>query len=147
MHRFGEKLRALRMKHGMTVRELAHALGYTAHSHVGEVEMGRQKPSIDFALKVSRLFNVTMDQLCIPGVQAGLTDRCTEPGIKIGAIRHNNVSRKGGSASGSSGRYSAAFRRSHTSASLYFPAGSSPYFGVPRSMQNREEQIVLIFMQ
>ena len=63
MHRFGEKLRTLRMKHGLTVRELAHALGYTAHSHIGEVEMGRQKPSIEFALKVSRLFNVTMDQL------------------------------------------------------------------------------------
>jgi transcriptional regulator with XRE-family HTH domain len=63
MQRFGEKLRTLRMKHGMTVRELAHALGYTAHSHVGEVETGRQKPSIEFALKVSRLFNVTMDQL------------------------------------------------------------------------------------
>ena len=63
MHRFGEKLRTLRMKHGLTVRELAHALGYTAHSHIGEVEMGRQKPSIEFALKVSRFFNVTMDQL------------------------------------------------------------------------------------
>jgi transcriptional regulator with XRE-family HTH domain len=63
MHRFGEKLRTLRMKHGMTVRELAQALGYTAHSHVGEVERGHQQPSIEFALKVSRLFNVTMDQL------------------------------------------------------------------------------------
>lgn len=63
MQRFGEKLRTLRIKHGMTVRELAHALGYTAHSHVGEVETGRQKPSIEFALKVSRLFNITMDQL------------------------------------------------------------------------------------
>ena len=63
MHRFGEKLRTLRMKHRMTVRELAQALGYTAHSHVGEVERGHQQPSIEFALKVSRLFSVTMDQL------------------------------------------------------------------------------------
>lgn len=63
MQRFGEKLRTLRMRHGMTVRELAHALGYTAHSHVGEVERGRQQPSIEFALKVSRHFNVSMDLL------------------------------------------------------------------------------------
>jgi len=63
MQRFGEKLRTLRIKHGMTVRELAHVLGYTAHSHIGEVERGHQQPSIGFALKVSRLFNVTMDQL------------------------------------------------------------------------------------
>ena len=63
MQRFGEKLRTLRLKHGMTVRELAHALGYTAHSHIGEVEQGHQKPSIDFALRISRFFDVTMDQL------------------------------------------------------------------------------------
>jgi hypothetical protein len=45
------------------MRRRSYCLGYTAHSHVGEVETGRQKPSIEFALKVSRLFNVTMDQL------------------------------------------------------------------------------------
>lgn len=63
MLRFGEKLRALRMKRGLSVRELARALGYSAHSHIGEVEAGRQQPSIEFALKVSRFFQVSMDRL------------------------------------------------------------------------------------
>jgi transcriptional regulator with XRE-family HTH domain len=40
MQRFGEKLRALRLKHKLSVRELARALGYSAHSHIGEVDAG-----------------------------------------------------------------------------------------------------------
>ena len=47
----------------MTVRELADALGYTAFSYISEVETGKLKPSIEFAIKVSRLFGVSLDQL------------------------------------------------------------------------------------
>ncbi len=47
----------------MTLRELAEALGYTAYSYISEVETGKLNPSLDLALKVSRLFNVSLDQL------------------------------------------------------------------------------------
>ncbi len=45
------------------MRDLEQALGYTAHSHTGEVKRCHQQPSIDFVLKVLWLFNVMMDQL------------------------------------------------------------------------------------
>jgi transcriptional regulator with XRE-family HTH domain len=51
------------MKQGMTVRELAQALGYASYSHISDIETGRRNPSLDFALRVSRLFGVTTDQL------------------------------------------------------------------------------------
>jgi transcriptional regulator with XRE-family HTH domain len=63
MQRFGEKLRALRTRQGRSVRALANALGYTAYSYISEIETGKLKPSIEFALKVARLFDVTTDQL------------------------------------------------------------------------------------
>lgn len=63
MQRFGEKLRALRTKRGMTVRELAQALGYTSHSYIGDVELDKRRPTAEFVLKVSLFFGVSTDAL------------------------------------------------------------------------------------
>jgi transcriptional regulator with XRE-family HTH domain len=63
MQRFGEKLRTLRLRHGMTLRELAVALGYTAHGHISEMESGKRIPKVSLVLKVATLFGVSMDQL------------------------------------------------------------------------------------
>lgn len=63
MQRFGEKLRTLRKSRGLTVRELAHALGYTAHSYVGDVELDKRRPTADFVLKVALFFEVSTDSL------------------------------------------------------------------------------------
>lgn len=63
MQRFGEKLRALRNQRGMTVRELAQALGYSAHSYVGDVELDKRRPTADFVLKVALFFQVSTDLL------------------------------------------------------------------------------------
>ncbi len=65
MRRFGEKLRALRLSHGMTTRDLAVALGYSAHSQgmISEIETGKRRPKIDFLLKITAMFGVTLDQL------------------------------------------------------------------------------------
>jgi transcriptional regulator with XRE-family HTH domain len=63
MQRFGEKLRMLRTRRGMTLRELAEALGYTNHGYLGLLETGKKKPTVEFVLKVARLFQVTTDQL------------------------------------------------------------------------------------
>ncbi len=63
MKRFGEKLRALRERHGMTLRELADALGYPSHGYIGNLESGRRKPTLAMAFKIAKLFDVSVDQL------------------------------------------------------------------------------------
>lgn len=63
MQRFGEKLRTLRKQRGMTLRELAEALEFTTHGYLGDLESGRRQPSLELALKIADLFQVTIDQL------------------------------------------------------------------------------------
>jgi transcriptional regulator with XRE-family HTH domain len=63
MKRFGEKLHHLRTKQEMTLKELAFALGLTAHGYISEIESGKKKPTADFVLKVARYFKVTTDEL------------------------------------------------------------------------------------
>jgi len=62
MQRFGEKLRVLREKRGLTFRQLADELG-TAHSHLVNIETGSRTPSLDLALRIAIYFNVTLDEL------------------------------------------------------------------------------------
>lgn len=63
MQRFGDKLRVLRARRNLTLRDLAAQLGYTTHGYVNAVEKGRKKPSLEFVLKVAELFDVTADHL------------------------------------------------------------------------------------
>lgn len=63
IQRFGQKLHALRREHNLTLKELANALGYTAHGHISELEGGKKIPTAEFVLGVARLFHVTTDQL------------------------------------------------------------------------------------
>ena len=63
MEHFGQKLRALRMHHSLTLKELAHKLGYSAHGYISEIESGKKVPTVEFALKVADFFRVTTDQL------------------------------------------------------------------------------------
>jgi transcriptional regulator with XRE-family HTH domain len=63
MKRFGEKLHTLRLQRGLTLKELALALGLHAHGHISELESGKKVPTVEVVLKAARLFNVTTDQL------------------------------------------------------------------------------------
>ena len=63
MQRFGEKLRTLRSQRNMTLRELAERLGFRSHGFVGDLESGRKKPSVELAVEIARLFDVSVDQL------------------------------------------------------------------------------------
>jgi transcriptional regulator with XRE-family HTH domain len=63
VQRFGEKLRALRKRRGMTIMELTTALGYIGYGHIHAVETGKKKPTAELVVKVARLFQVTTDQL------------------------------------------------------------------------------------
>ena len=60
--RFGEKLRTLRTRKGLSVRALAMALGISSGA-ISEVENSTRQPRIDFAHKVSRYFDVSTDDL------------------------------------------------------------------------------------
>jgi transcriptional regulator with XRE-family HTH domain len=63
IERFGEKLRALRVQHDMTLQELANELGLASHSYISELEAGKKIPTAEFVLNVARLFDVTTDEL------------------------------------------------------------------------------------
>jgi transcriptional regulator with XRE-family HTH domain len=63
IQRFGEKLRTLRVRRGMTLKELAGELGLTAHGYISELEAGKKLPTAEFVLNVARLFEVTTDEL------------------------------------------------------------------------------------
>ena len=63
MQRFGEKLRTLRSQRNMTLRELAERLGFRSHGFVGDLESGRKKPSVELAVEIARLIDVSVDQL------------------------------------------------------------------------------------
>lgn len=63
MKKFGEKLQILRSRNGITLRELAHALGYTTHSYLSEIESGKKQPTVDLVLALARLYDISTDQL------------------------------------------------------------------------------------
>lgn len=63
IRRFGEKLHTLRVRRGMTLKELANELGLTAHGYISELEAGKKMPTAEFVLNVARLFEVTTDEL------------------------------------------------------------------------------------
>lgn len=63
VERFGEKLRTLRKHHGMSMAELAFTCGYSDTGNLYRIETGKKGVTIDFVLKVSRLFNISADVL------------------------------------------------------------------------------------
>ncbi len=69
MQRFGEKLRILRQRRGMTVKQLAIELGIKSDSHINDMEKGRNKPSVDLLLKIADYFQVTPNQLLLDEVE------------------------------------------------------------------------------
>lgn len=63
MQRFGEKLRTLRTRRGLSVRALARDLGYATHSYISDIEAGRTIPRVEFTVKIADFFQVALDQL------------------------------------------------------------------------------------
>ena len=63
MKRFGEKLRILRKRDGISLRKLASMLGHSSHSLVTYIEKGEKNPSLELAFNISRIFSVTLDSL------------------------------------------------------------------------------------
>jgi len=63
MQRFGEKLRALRQRRGMSLRDLATALDFRSHAHLARIEMGEKTPSAELIVRLADFFDVSLDQL------------------------------------------------------------------------------------
>jgi transcriptional regulator with XRE-family HTH domain len=61
--RFGEKLRTLRIRQGMTLRALSKALEGISHSYIGMVENGERQPNAELIWQAAKFFNVTTDAL------------------------------------------------------------------------------------
>ena len=47
----------------MSMRMLAHALGYKTYSYIGDAELGKTKPGVDLVIRIARFFHVTADAL------------------------------------------------------------------------------------
>ncbi len=63
MDRFGEKLRTLRNRKNMSLRQLATELGYASHNHLAGIERGERKPSVELVIKIADIFEVSIDTL------------------------------------------------------------------------------------
>lgn len=63
IQRFGKKLRALRLRHDLSLKDLALELGYLTHGYLSELEAGKKIPTAEFVLKAARFFDVSTDQL------------------------------------------------------------------------------------
>lgn len=63
MRRFGQKVATLRKRHHMTQKRLADELGGMTATYISKIENGKEEPSLKFVLKISELFQVSMDQL------------------------------------------------------------------------------------
>jgi transcriptional regulator with XRE-family HTH domain len=62
MKRFGEKLRRLRQQRGLSTRQLAAVLEMKSHSHIADMENGRNYPSVELLVKLADFFHITTDQ-------------------------------------------------------------------------------------
>jgi transcriptional regulator with XRE-family HTH domain len=65
--RFGEKLKWLRGKRGLSLRALADELEGVSYSYISLVENGERQPNAELIFKVSKLFGVSADDLLDDG--------------------------------------------------------------------------------
>jgi transcriptional regulator with XRE-family HTH domain len=62
MQRFPEKLRTLRERQNMSLRDVGDSLG-VGRTFIYKMEVGERKPNVEMLIKVADFFGVTTDQL------------------------------------------------------------------------------------
>ncbi len=72
--RLGKKLRTLRIHRGLTLKALAHKLGYAAHGYLSEIESGKKTPTVELTLKIATFFDITTDQLLRDEIELDIGD-------------------------------------------------------------------------
>ena len=60
----GQRIRKLRIDHGMTQPQLAKAVNVTTN-YISHIESGRRMGSIDFLVETAEFFSVTLDNLIL----------------------------------------------------------------------------------
>ncbi len=63
MKRFGEKMRRLRERRNMTLKELAKTLGLNGHGYLSELENNKKIPTTPFVVAIADIFDVSTDTL------------------------------------------------------------------------------------
>ncbi|MFN8492223.1 MAG: helix-turn-helix transcriptional regulator [Caldilineaceae bacterium] len=64
MEKFGEKLRTLRTRRGLTTREFGELLG-VSHTFIIKLEQGKKTPNVAMVIKIAAIFGVSVDQLVL----------------------------------------------------------------------------------
>jgi len=59
----GEKIRELREKKDISLREFAKKIGDVSAAHISDIELGRRYPSDSLFLKIAALLEVSVDEL------------------------------------------------------------------------------------
>ena len=62
MERFGEKLRILRNRQSLSLRQLSNVLE-VSHSYIAKMERGEKTPNVAMVLRISQIFDVSTDML------------------------------------------------------------------------------------
>ena len=62
MNNFKENLKTYRKQSDMTQKELAEKLEVTVNN-IGHWEKGRTEPNLDTLVKMTQIFNITLDEL------------------------------------------------------------------------------------
>ena len=65
MH-FGDNIRTLREKRGITQSELSQAVG-VAQATFAQYEVGAKAPNVYVAVKIARILGTTVEELATPG--------------------------------------------------------------------------------
>ena len=74
------KLRKLRIKHGFTQDDMANKLGYNSKSTYNMKEKGTRKITVEEALKISKIFNKTIEEIFFDNEVVKKTTKLEETG-------------------------------------------------------------------
>ncbi len=58
----GRRIRNLRKRKGITIAELAE-MAEISQKHLGEIELGKQNPTIETIERISHIFNMSLSEL------------------------------------------------------------------------------------
>ena len=62
-NKWGERLRAARVKEGDTQDQAAWKLGIKERGYLSNLELGKKRPSVGLALKIESIYGVPIDLL------------------------------------------------------------------------------------
>jgi len=63
MNELGGRIRELRDRHDISLREFARKLGDVSPAHISDIENGRRNPSEDLLQKIAQVLGVSVEEL------------------------------------------------------------------------------------